>query len=318
MLELFCEDGETAREGFRRRMVESWGVVATEQSQADMSLNILERHVRMPPEVKEALTKMRTTWTTPWGDEIQYQLELTTYGVQLAAGLMYRRTWPRNEPLELRREWMGARKEWQREVRDVLKLSRPGMDSPLLCAQAAATGRWESETWERWLRVKDQCKPDHEDVWISDFLARDAAAWGREHVGIIWFEHDALGRKIAELGGFPFYGGGKAAGKAILEEGKRGERTIVASSNAHVEGKNLQKYRRNLITTFCPNGKWAEQLIGRTHRPGSPHDEVEVHVYRHCPEAVDAITRAKDDARFIEETVPGGKGQKLLIATYGF
>ena len=59
---------------------------------------------------------------------------------ELSCGFYYRWRWPRKEPFEVIERWLKARKEWHKELREKLKLSRPHMDSPLLCAKAAI--RW--------------------------------------------------------------------------------------------------------------------------------------------------------------------------------
>lgn len=303
------------REGFRQRMVTSPGVVATSRNHIGTSLVLTERALSVSPPVQKALMTMRETWTTPGGEEITDALSFSRYARQLAAGLYLRWVWPRQEPLELRREWLEARKEWHREIRQMLKgEAKKGLDSPLLLARAAAAGRWGSQTWGRWAEVKESAKPESEAVWIDDFMARDAAEWGRKHTGIVWYEHDALGQKIAELGGFPFYGGGMAASAEILNE--RGDRTIVASVRAHGEGKNLQAFSTQLVTTPSSNGKVWEQLLGRTHRSGQTADEVEVAIYLHTPEMRQAVKDAVEDAAYIEGLT--GAHQKLRYCTTTF
>lgn len=312
LLEL-CREGEPVREGFRRRVVETPGVVATSEGAIGTSLVFSERPLKAPPEVREALKVMRETWTTPdEGEAFDDILTLHRYARQLAAGFYYRWTWPKGEPAAVRAAWLDARKAWNREVANFLTYrAKPGIDSPLLLAKACADGRVSSMNYERWADLKDTAQPAVEAVWLSDYLVKDAVAWGKENVGIIWYEHASLGAAIAKAGGFPLFGPGA---EGILKE--KGQRTIVASIKAHGTGKNLQDFSRNLVTTAPTSGTVWEQLLGRTHRPGQQADEVTVEVYRHTLEMRSAMTKALRDAEYQEKTT--GNQQKLLFATYLF
>ena len=136
-------------------------------------------------------------------------------------------------------------------------------------------------------------------MWVDDFMVMDAVAWARVSPGIIWFDHVAFGHRVAELGRFPYYGGGNEASRAIL--GEYGKRTIVASIAAHGTGKNLQVFNRNLITTMPANDGVMEQLVGRTHRQGQLKD-VTVDFYSHTKEEIDALVSARSQADYVRQT----------------
>lgn len=313
-LERLCRPGEDVRGAFKRRLLCAEGVVSTSESKVGCSLVFYRREVKVPPEVRAALDGLRNTWCTPGGEEITDALSFSRYARQLGAGLFLRWIWPRNESLAVRGSWLEARKSWHREVRERLKLSLPGQDSPLLLARAAAEGRWNSYAWEDWAAIKDHARPETEAVWISDYLVEDAVRWGKERVGVIWYEHEALGEAIARKGGFPLYGGGDEASRCILNED--GSRTIVASRKAHGEGKNLQAFCRHLFTTMSSNAAVNEQLLGRSHRTGQKADEVEIYLYLQTPEMRAAFMAARKEAKFIEEVK--GEKQRLSYATLAF
>lgn len=334
-LHRLCRPGETVRSGFRRRLVATPGVVATEESALGNSLVFLERPIEPPPKVTEELARFRQKWCRLDGEEIEDALAFARVARQLAAGFFYRWRWPhcyncggksggcsscdnnaKGEVVDL--QWLRARQEWHREIRAYLNHSaRPGFDSPLLLAQAAAAGRWKSQAWPAWLLVRHRATPPVETVWIDDFLVQDAVRWGREQTGIIWYEHDAIGQKIAEVGRLPFFGPGpEASARLLVEAEKPHAQTIVASIKAHGTGKNLQAWSSQLITTPPSNGAIWEQMLARTHRPGQQADEVEVYVYRHTVELREALEKAKKDAQYIEETT--GQVQKLCYASYAF
>lgn len=309
-LSVFCSRGETLRQGFRRRLVETPGVVATSESALGSSLIVDERVVALAPPVKAALDEVHRTWC--WnGDELEDPLAMTRVARQLSQGFYYKWDWPRGVVDE---EWLIARNAWHREVRNfLLDRARDGMDSPLLLAQAAATGKWISKAWEAWSRVKHRPQPPVIPVWISDYLLQDVIAFGRQIDGplIVWYEHQAIGERLAQLSRWPHFG----AGDDVLLTKVRGDRQriIICSQRAHGTGRNLQTYSRNLILCSAANGAALEQQIARTHRPGQADDEVRVTFYLHTPELRGAVEQAMRDAKYIEETT--GQRQKLLYST---
>jgi hypothetical protein len=308
-----CEPGEKAREGFRRRIVETPGVIATTDGSLGTSLVISERPLKATPIIREALKLMRETWTTPdEGEAFDEILTLHRYARQLAAGFYYKWIWPRGESAQVRANWMEARKAWNREVANFLTYrAKKGCDSPMLYAKACSEGKLSSMNYDRWATVRETAKPEVEAVWLDEYLVDDSVAWGRENVGVVWYEHAALGAAIAKKGGFPLFGPGA---EGILKE--KGTRTIVASIRAHGTGKNLQCFNRNLVTTTPTSGTVWEQLLGRTHRPGQEADEVTVEVYRHTLEMRAAVNKALRDADYQQTTT--GNRQKLLSATWTF
>jgi hypothetical protein len=309
-------ENETPRAAVARRLAETPGVIISTEDSVPAALNILARNVQIPTTVQAALTQLRNDFSTPDGFEFESALDFARYARQLAAGMYYVRTWPRGEPVELREKWLEARNKWFSKVRDYLSSPHAGTgrDSPELLFRAAAAGEWRVPEYAPWAEIRAACKPDSEDVWLSDFLAKDAVKWGKEHRGIIWVLHKALGEKIAELSGWPFYHDSDEHGDALRAED--GSRTIVASLHAFREGSNLQMFSKMLVTTPVPNGQWWQQALGRCHRSGQLADEVTCWVYVHTPELMAAMRSALQDAQFAKE-VPQQK-PKLLVATFGF
>ena len=319
--EKVAQTGETAdervqtvvREAFRRRLVETPGVVATEEGSIDASLNIEAIRPAIPAEVQTKIRDVRTRWEID-GDELVDALSVARVSRQLAAGFRYRWAWPDGIVDD---EWVEARREWNREVREILKLSRKGLDSPMLIASACERGDFKSYSYEAWRKQKHKKPPPVEAVWISDFLVKHAVSWAKENGAkadplIIWYLHDCVGRKIAEVGNFPFFGPGAKASEEIVRVDGAKVPIIVASIAAHGTGKNLQTFRRSLITTPPPGGVEWEQMLGRTHRPGQLADEVNNHVYVHTIETEGAFRNAVRDANYIEQTT--GQKQKLNYA----
>lgn len=317
-LRKLCREGEGVREGFRRRLVETRGVVATEEDALGTSLIVRRLSLEVPDHVEKLLDQTRKTWAID-DEEYSEATALSSALKQLACGFYYRWEWP-GEPDY---EWLDARRAWHSEVRQKLKYATEGMDSQLLLAQAAERYRqwneagrprprpekvWNSATWDEWRQVKHRPKPPTVAVWKDDYLVDAAIVWAmeQEKPAIVWYEWTALGERIASKGGFPLYDAGTDASESR-------DRVIVASIATQGTGKNLQHhFSRNLFTSLPPNGTIVEQTMGRTHRPGQEEDEVIVDWFGHTPELKDAMDKVIADAEYQQQTM--GK-QKILYAT---
>lgn len=334
--------GENARQVFRRRLIETPGVVATSEGALGTSLVLEERPIEeVPREVKEALSYVRTYDERPDGEPLVDPLQKAKCLRELAYGFFYYWYFPRGELESVIAEWLAARRAYAREIREELRTPRDGADSPLLLWKAAqrwhegytwqdARGNahqeppksrsgphpvWQAEHWPRWREVRESVKPETRAEWISDFLVKDAAEWAKGKLpGIVWYEHDTFGRLVAQLSGAPFFGPGEEASSTIIQE--TGKRSIVASIRAHGTGKNLQKFSRSLVSNLPSDGAAWEQMIGRTHRQGQLADEVTVAIYRYTSELKDALSKARSYAAYIEGTQ--GTKQKLLYGKYTF
>lgn len=300
---------EAAREGFRKRLVETPGVVATSESWEGASLVITALKPTVPKPVLQALSNLFSTWEIG-EEEIEDKMRLVEISRQLALGFYYKWIWPGDKP---DREWLEARATWHKAVRYILQRSRAGMDSPLLVTRAVMSGEIDDgetvEAWEAWRRVKDRPAPPVEPVWIDDFAIREALAWAKKQTEpvIIWYSHSAVGDALSD-GGYPVYGSGTDAGEADPAR----EPVIVCSIRAQGTGKNLQRYARSLVVEAPASGATTEQLYGRTHRPGQQADEVNYEVFMHTPELEEAMQRAVADALYVQQTQ--GQRQKLLVA----
>ncbi len=306
-----CQPGEEVRNGFRRRLVETPGVVVSSGETVRSSLIISTRRVQVPEIVTDALTKMRSTWCTPAGEEIDCALSMYGLSQQLAAGLFYRRVWPRGEPDALRKEWLESRNNYFREMRNFLThRAKPNMDSPKLLTMAAKRGQWNSEFFGRWDAVHRLARPATEVVWVSPYLAEDAAEWASQHKGVVWTDMPPFGRKVAELAGIPYYGAGEQAAAGIVTE--TGRRSIVAGKSHALGTDGLQqRFSTQLVTYVSPSGKEWTQQLGRLHREGQPADEVTCEIYQHTSEVVDAFQKAIKNSHFLQTlTTP----QKLTFA----
>jgi hypothetical protein len=316
-LQEFCAEGENVRQGFRRRLIETPGIIGAMGISAfgDEPEPGIEIHEVEPPEVpeqiEESFHQLRTTWSTPGGEEISDGMSLWRHASSLALGFYTKWIWPGlpgvYQPGEPDTEWLDKRKAWKKFVRHTLTNNRRGLDSELQVANACEAGEYNSTEWAAWIGVRGRygpTGPPTETVWVDHWLVDHAA---QSDAQIIWTRSPGVGQAIASRANVPYFGAGN---DGILDfEGNK----CVASIQSHGTGKNLQRYHRNLFVGTPYGGADWQQTLGRTHRPGQAADVVEYKVYLHCKELWNGFQRALVEARYIEDTTDDR--QKLLQAT---
>jgi len=314
VLSLFRQGSEGVREGFKRRLTETQGVVATEEGSIGTSLVVRRLTTPIPNVVADLIAEVRKTWRLG-ENEFSDAPSKSRALKQLASGFYYQWDWGDGEADY---EWLEARSAWNKEVRERLKHSTTGMDSPHLLAEAAkrywsnkgtkSDKVWPAVSWPAWSWVKDRKEPPTVAIWIDDFMVDYAINWARKQKepSIIWYSSVALGERIAEKSGLPFYDAGKDASESQDD-------VIVASIRSQGTGKNLQRFSRNLILELPPNGTTFEQLAGRTHRPGQLADEIVIEWLGHTSELDEAMDTLLADAEYQQATT--GQRQKVLYAT---
>jgi len=301
----FCAEGETAREGYSRRLRDTFGVVSSDESSLDAGLEVSSLGIPLPALLEASLQEMRDGWVTPNNEVITDPSGLWAHCVELAFGFFYKWVWP-NGVVDL--EWLEVRKEWRLFVQNVLRNNRRGYDSPLQVSNACANGEYPDSPFERWQEIKSRSNPKTEAQWVDETFLEEVSSKinSDKFKGIIWVHHRTVGEKLSSLSGVPYFGAGD---DTILDY----IGPCIASIGAHGTGKNLQRYSENILL-FCPSaGATWEQLISRTHRPGQEEDAVIFRVAQHTPELRNAFRKALRDAAYIEKTM--GQPQKLRLAT---
>lgn len=347
-LKLFCNTEETAiwdsglkqraaRLAFRRRLIETPGVVATVESPIDASL--LVRGVKIDEvgvAVEDAFEGLRTDWVTPDGVELWDGLEVARKAKELAIGFYY--VWRPSPP----KEWLEPRKVWAKFVRETLKHSKtldsesqvrrwvqemvepPKMQLDLgKEPRGAKPCHWTQAQFDEacaallnWVQVRDTFEPNTVPVWIDTTVLNHVASWCERHRGIVWVEHTCFGERLEKDFGITYYGrkGRNIAGSLIDDHSP--SQSLVASIAANKEGRNLQAWSENLIVSMPSSGLGVEQLISRTHRDGQDADQVSVEVIVSCFEHVDSFNQASADADYIQSST--GSPQKLMQAGIDF
>lgn len=288
-----------ARQGFRRRFVETPGVLAVGEVDVPASLSVIEVEPPESPEIDEAFVTLRRSWETPDGWTIPDGLTMARHAYELALGFFY--AWDPRPP----KDWLDARRAWHKAVRQILKHSRT-VDSELEVRKAYP----DHPDLKAWQAIQKTFEPNTVPVWLDDVVARWCVQWALRNKGIVWVGHKHFGRKLQSLG-LTYYGSkGTSASGQYIEDHPRGQ-PFAASIRSNGEGRNLQAWSKGLITAPPANGQQFEQLLGRSHRPGTEADEVSYELLVGCVEHLGAFYQACRDA---EVCRMAGEDQKLLIA----
>jgi len=315
-----------ARMAFRRRLVETPGVIATAEAQLGVSLSLEMVEPSVGAAVDAAFGKLRGEWETPDGQPIADGIALWRHARELACGFYYR--WVVQPPTD----WLNARRTWAKFVRDTIKHNRSGIDSELQVAQACAQvvrHRQESPNtrrepvsqmilegvpiYEAWTLVRPSFNPQTEAVWIDDHMIDFCSNWFQHHAGIVWTDMIAFGNRLSEVTGMPYFGAQARCHrtKKFLYEHPAGK-SMIASVASVGEGQNLQAWNKNLIASAPQTGAAWEQLLGRTHRPGQLEDEVTALIPVACTESYRGVLQAVADCRYMQTVT--GQDMKLVYA----
>lgn len=337
----FCRAGESVRDGYRRRVLDTRGIVSSPDLSTSIGLNITEiPHPLIPKVITEAFHRLRNTLELPGGEVATTALDQIRHARELFLGFYLRWVWPDGK---VDREWLTKRRAWRSYVRKMTTRSHKGiwLDTEAQVAKAVASGivacsedektamgkvlRSNVNVYEEWVNCREDRKrlwngkkePPKEVVWLSDYMLVELERWAKENTGIVWVENIGFMEKLRERGNVCF-----GAGENDIEK-ETGERSVFASF-AHATGKNLQIWRRMCFSNPLSSGKAAEQALAREHRPGCKYydkktkrmeiaDDVHADVYLGCRETWWSFERSRLDARYIESTL--GQPQRLNMAT---
>jgi len=217
--------------------------------------------------------------------------------------------WDWDEPNE---EWLEARRNWRRFVRQTIQRGGP-LDTEMLVTLACESGSLRSGYYNEWLMIRGDENPKTRPVWCCDRVLEDAIKLAGDRDTIVWFEQRAVGEMLKTLTDWPVFQGGNDANSLMTAHVNHTKGPCAASIRAHGVGVNLQSYNDGIILTPPASGATWEQLLGRTHRTGQAADEVSVTVYQHTKQYKEAFAKAIDNSKYIEEST--GQKQKLNFAS---
>lgn len=305
---------DAVRKAFRHRMVDTLGVIATEETSLDCPLLIETRDITPPPIISKALADMRTQMATPSGREFFDAVELWRHCRELALGFFYE--WEPDAP----KPWREARKDWARWCRYLIRESRGAhkVVTPLDASLAVARGHYPdaAPSHARWRAIEPTFRPKNRAVWVSDYMLELVASIARtEGPMLVWAQHVAWAEELERRSGMIYYGPGAMSnrGKSILDHDPR-QGSCIVSAKSVSEGFDLQRWSRNVIASCFTNALEWEQTLARTHRPGQEADEVSCTVLLSCDEHEKALAQSMRDAVYTQDST--GQKQKLLLADW--
>lgn len=298
------DEASAGRKAYGRRLADTPGVIATVEQGVDCSIrvNLIENKIDSKV-LDEAFDNLRKLYQTPDGHEFADGVTLWRHARELACGFYYR--WNPRPP----KPWIDARKAWCAFAREVLSENRQGLDSELQVARAYT----DTDEHRIWSEIRPSFKPNTEAVWIDFSALEHAAKWAKVGPGIIWTEHVAWAKKLADLTGLAYYGtqGEDAKTGRLIDDHPKKE-ALIASVDSNKAGRNLQAWYRNLNVSLKPTGLLRQQQMGRTHRPGQKADEVIFDELIGCVDQFDGFEKVLRDAKYLQDTT--GEPQKVLLA----
>lgn len=307
------------RHAFRRRLLETPGVVATSRGGDSTGASIYISGILydMNPVTDENFRHLRGVegkrdvypgWRTPDGWDLMTAAEVWGKARELALG--FHGIWDPRPP----REWMDRRREWAAFVRETLSRAKK-IDSEFQVARACELGQYGDEgkrIYTAWQKIKPTFTPCPRDIWHDESALEACMKWGKRP-GIIWTEHVFFAEELSRRTGWLYYGQKGLTSDGHSLDDPDPKQTIIVSIDANREGRNkLVAYSRGLVTSSPPADWWQQGPLGRIHRHGQMADEIEVDLLLGCREHYDAFWTAMQDARAIRDTT-GGE-QKLLLA----
>lgn len=313
-LRVFVGDGtkdvniDEARKGLSARIMETSGVLATQEQTVDASIRLRYWYPELPETLKEALDTLRETGELPSGDIAERPADVWRHGRTLCCGMVYR--WEPPPP----DEWMTARRSWHRYVREQLELREPGLDAPSVVKEAVRCGAlWDGGRLERWEAIEPTYTISSVPEWVDDAPLRQVAT-EVERIArptLVWVESTAVGERLSQITGWPYFGRGglDAQGRPIE---KSPIENVILSIPANYRGRNLQAWNSNFIVEPPENGAVWQQMAGRTHREGQEAHEVDFEVMVGDSAVYSGLRQAFRDAEYIQSVT--GEPQKILIA----
>ncbi len=314
---------QAARLGFRRRLTETAGVVATEggddvaNAQGDpITLTVRAVHYEQDSIVETHFKKLREEWATPSGWTFSIAMGVWRHARTLSLGLHYELDpWPDGGP---EGPWMTARSAWKSFVRTAIKESRGEgvLDSELQVANACKKGALDSTLLNTWMEIQPSYTAVSRAVWHDDAALRVCQRWMAKGPGIVFTDHIFFAEELARRTGAKYFGAGGVDKNGLEIEKADPGSCIIASRVANSTGRNLQAWHRGLVTSSPHSALEWEQMLGRFHRQGQKND-VTFDLLVGCRENWAGWMRSLDLARMTKDTL--GASQKLLIArTEGF
>lgn len=298
---------QRARTAVRRRINDTPGVVTASGEGCNVSLRVQGHIVETTEQTKAAFERLRDKWETPDGWPLNDGFAIWRHARELALGFYY--CWAPRPPAD----WLEARKEWSKFCRKTLKGNQRRLDSEMQVALACKDHpEWYGdEEYKAWVAIRDSFKPKTVAVPFDDSVLEYVTGWVQRHGGLVWCEHIDFAERLSAKTGLPYFAGEGLDASGCSIEDFDGPAAIL-SIEANREGRNLQRYSKNLVVSPPQQGDRWQQLLARTHRDGQEADEVICDVVVSCVEHLEAMSIMQSDAQYQEDIT--GDTQKLQLA----
>lgn len=313
-----------AREGYRRRMAQTKGILIWDESSCDQPLTIT---LLAPPEdqlLEDSFFQFRLTDQTPDGWPLNEAIEKWTHERQRGCGFYY--YWDPRPP----EWWLVPRYLAAVFCRDQIKATanyprvKGGRNNPLDTERAVYRAHPNQPELLEWQAVKGKFEPNTVAGWISGSVVWAAAEWAKDkrgrEAGIIWCIHEEMATAISQATGLQVFGaGGTCAATGMSFEEYHDStpieslQTIIFTFKANYRGRNAQKFHNALAVGWEPSAEYVEQgYLGRMHRQGQTRP---CYLWVLCTSVVtlDAIYATMSEARGV--LAEFGLTQKILTAT---
>jgi hypothetical protein len=307
-IETYAERLELAADGFKRRLLETLGVVQTEGQSCDQPLSI--RFLKAPddPALDEAFRHFRVTQTTLDGWDIDDPLSALRYGTEMSCGFFY--YWDPRPP----QYWIESRSAASKRIREKIDASSHS-GRPLDTKAQVYKLFPDDPILLDWKETEPTFVPNTVARPITATVLGYAVAWIKANgPALIWVQHDYVGQALSAMSGVPYFGskGRDASGRYIMKHSPK--QSAIVSLRANSRGRNLQAWNRNLVVGPPQAATdWEQGICGRTHRNGQKKP-VFIDVLLSCAENVHAVNMAYAEAAWVRSR--GGAMGKLLIASY--
>lgn len=337
----FCTEGESVHSGYGRRLAETPGFVITSDNEIKIVGTdiVVEQDIRerespeLPAIVNTALESVRQgirpDYMIPGADpdaieELEDALAIAKAAQQVSNGVLYYWQYPRGEPVQLIKEWLLRRRDYNKEVREQALLGETFLDSEKLCRDAARRfygeidkrhdrPDWQCHSWPAWRDIMNKVEPLPSSWVMHDFLVDDIQEWLADNTGIVWYSMSAIARRLREKTGLPIHDGGPGAEDRLMAED--GSRSIICSISSNGRGRDgLQfSFNKQLLVNPPASQTWFEQVLARSHRRGQKAETVFTEFYAHTPEVKKAVTQAFKRSAFVRDLM---KQRPRLLTGY--
>ena len=300
----FEQAQKAAREIYAKRLLETPGVVGYTAPSCGASIYLEPVKYELGPRIRESIQLLREKNELPGGRDLMSQLEVWTKGQEMSLGFYH--YWDPEPPFE----WRERRKAWARFSRTFLSRSKT-IHSPNQLALEIKAGRVECSDYFQWKKVEKDFIPCTHSDWLSDEAIKAVIEDCKKDQTLIWCASKTFAKRLAEISGLPWFGAQGLNKNGLLIEDYDGSDSLIVSAKPNLQGRNLQKYNRNLICGIPPTPSDWEQLIGRTHRTGQEADEIQVRILCGSADQVRLFDSVRVQARYVEDTMTY---QKILAA----